>query len=147
MSAGVLFFSIMKDYSTVLNKHQRLINIFAFLAFSLFIGLMFTKESLDAYSIVLIPAMLSGLLIDDSWMEKFYNVCPTQIFPSIGRLSLEIYLVHSPMIHIVHSSFKLLNLPLIPWILTIADVIVVIIAAVLLHKICNAPRLAHHRAQ
>lgn len=145
MGAGALLFSILSECPAAIQRHNVLINVTATAAFAFFIGLFFTNKALDAYSIVLIPLILAGLLSPESWACKVYQRVPVRLLPTFGKLSLEIYLIHSPIIHLVHSAFKLLHLPLVPWALVIADLIAVILAATLLNRLLNAPRLAHHR--
>ena len=146
MSAGAFLYALLKDNSAFFYGKSTLFNILAVLGFIFLIGIMITAEQLDAYTVILIPIILIGLMIPDSWLNKAYLLLPSHILPTLGALSLEIYLIHSPVIHIVHSLTNWMNLSIIPWILALIDILVVILAALVLRKICNAPRLAHHRA-
>ena len=146
MSAGAFLYSLLSAPPLGYSNKSALINILAIIGFIFLIGIMVTNEQLDAYTIVLIPIILTGLLIQDSWLNTFYQKAPTHILPALGTLSLEIYLIHSPILHIVHSLFTWLHLPIIPWLLVLIDTIAVILSAYLLRRFCNALRLAHHRA-
>ena len=146
MGAGVLVYSIFLNNSSFFNDRPTLFNILSFIAFLLFVGIMVVKEPLDAYTIVLVPFLLIGLLIDGSWLNRAYTHSPTHILPTLGVYSLEIFLIHSPVLHIVHSTVTRLGIHIIPGLLLTVDLFAVISAAFILSKICNASRLAHHRA-
>ena len=137
MSGGAMVYALSSNYPELLNKNGRLINLGAASAFVLFLCIMFTQKSFDAQLVLLIPLILLGMLISDSWAEKCYRRIPYGgVLPWLGEISLEIFLIHSPVIHIVHSCFKNLPVAVAPALYVLADVLAVIAAAFLLHRIC-----------
>lgn len=138
MCGGAMVYALSAAYPELLNKNGRLINVAAILAFVFFLSIMFTQKSFDAQLVILIPLVLLGLLISGSWAEKCYKRIPFGgVLPRLGEISLEIFLIHSPVIHIVHSCLKNLPIAFSPALYVLADVLAVIVAAVLLHRVCN----------
>lgn len=137
MCGGAMVYALSVGYPELLNKNGQLVNVGAILAFVFFLCIMFTKKSFDAQLVILIPLILSGLLVSGSWAEKCYRRLPFGgILPRLGEISLEIFLIHSPVIHIVHSCLKNMPVAVSPAVYVLADVFAVVVAAVLLHRVC-----------
>lgn len=144
MSSGALLYSTLKEHSEVFNRHTAGFNILACLSYALFICLLFTNNTLDAFTVITIPAILTGAFIQGSWLENAYNQSKLKLLPKLGEISLEVYLIHSPALHIVHSTCKYMHLSIPTPILVLLDLAFVIIAAILLKIFCNA--LIQHKA-
>lgn len=137
MGGGIMLFQLIKEKRATLEKHSILVNCTSILSFFVFLGLLFTKETMDVYCILLIPAVLTGCLMTGSWLELYYQSVRLKILPFLGALSLEIYLIHPPVLHIIHSGFKILHLPLSIWLRMPACLIAILLAAVSLRWICG----------
>ena len=142
MSLGAIIYSFIKNNESFLSRYSFVIIPFACVSFAIFIASMLTQKTFDAFLVITIPFILVGLYtLDNKLQEKAISL---KVLPVIGAISLEMFLIHSPIIHIVHSGLtKLLKLSINPYILAIIDVVAVILAAILLKnitkKICSKP--------
>ena len=137
IGAGVLLFYILTENQEELNKSKTLITVLACLALAIFLAMVFVQQSFDSYIVILFPLILTGILLPESPIKRLYDRCPTKILAWLGALSLEIYVIHQPAIHIVHSSFKFLGLSVSPAVKILSCLVVVILAAYLLRVICG----------
>lgn len=137
MGVGIMLYSILTENQESLNKKKTLVTVLACLASALFFAMIFIKKPLDSYIVILFPLMLSGVLITESPLKRLYDRCPTKILAWLGALSLEIYVIHQPAIHIVHSIFKYLGLPNNPMIKVLSCLVFIILSATSLHSTCR----------
>ena len=140
MGTGILLFYILTENQEGLNKNKTLITVMACLALACFLTMIFVNKTFDSFIVVLFPLILTGVLLPESPIKRLYDRCPTKILAWLGALSLEIYVIHQPAIHIVHSSFKYLGLSVSPAVKILSCVAVVILAACLLMVICGSFR-------
>lgn len=137
MGLGVLLYHIITENQEALSQKKTFVTVLSLVSFALFIALLFVKKHFDSYIIILFPLILTGVLIPDSLIRCLYDRCPTKILAWLGALSLEIYVIHQPAIHIVHSSIKYLGLTVSPAVRIIICVVFSIFAAFLLRIICR----------
>lgn len=140
MGLGVLLFNLIKENQAFLQRRKSLATILACLAFMFFVGLLFVQKTMDSYYVIAFPLILTGAVLPDAPIKHLFERCPTRILAWLGSLSLEIYVIHQPAIHIVHSSFKYLGIPNQPTVKTLSCLVFVIIAAVLLRVFCGYVR-------
>lgn len=136
MGTGVLLFTIFGDEQELLILHRKQISIVSIAALVLFCAILLVQKPLDCFLLICAPLFITGALIPDTWVQRFYNGAHTKVLPFLGSLSLELYLIHQPILHIVHSSFKFLHLPINAAILIPVDLAAVLFSAVALHQIC-----------
>lgn len=137
MGTGVLMFYILAENKEGLNKSKILITVLACLALAIFLAMVFVQQTFDSYIVILFPLILTGVLLPESPIERLYDRSPTKILAWLGSLSLEIYVIHQPAIHIVHSSIKFLGLSVSTAVRILSCVAVVILAAFILRVICG----------
>lgn len=137
MGTGVLLFYILTENQEDLSKSKTFITVLSCLSLVFFLAMLFVQKSFDSYIVILFPLILSGVLLPESPIKRLYDRCPTSILAWIGSLSLEVYVIHQPAIHIVHSSFKFLGLSVNPAVKILSCLVVVILAAYLLRVICG----------
>lgn len=136
MGLGVMLHAVFTNEQERLGRHRTMISIASILAFMLFCAILWVQKPLDSFLLLCAPLFLTGSLLPDTWLQRLYNGSPTKVLPFLGRLSLELYLIHQPILHIVHSSFKFLHLPINAAILIPVDLAAVLFSAVALHQIC-----------
>ena len=141
MGLGVLCWSVFSELKT----GSKLSTALFFAAMAVFVAMLLSERSLDGFLIFVIPLMLSGVQGQESWLRKAYDRLPTKWLAALGALSLELYLIHQPVLHIVHSGFKFLNLPWHPALIVPADLVASILAAVLLRGLCRRLRTSKSR--
>ena len=141
MGLGVLLYYIISENQEALSQKKTFVTVLSLVSFAVFIALLFVKKNFDSYIIILFPLILSGVLIPNSPIRCLYDRCPTKILAWLGALSLEIYVIHQPAIHIVHSSIKYLGLTVSPAVRIIICVVFSILAALLLRIICRYVRI------
>lgn len=141
MGTGILLFYILTENQEGLNKNKTLITVMACLALACFLTMIFVNKTFDSFIVVLFPLILTGVLLPESPIKRLYDRCPTKILAWLGALSLEIYVIHQPAIHIVHSSIKYLGLTVSPAVRIIICVVFSICAAFLLRIICRYVRI------
>ncbi len=141
MGLGVFIFYIISENQEALSQKKTFITVISLVSFAIFIALLFVKKHFDSYIIILFPLILTGFFIPDPPIKRLYDRCPTKILAWLGALSLEIYVIHQPAIHIVHSSFKFMGLYVSPAVKVIACVAFSIFAAFLLRLICRYVRV------
>lgn len=137
MGTGILLFYFLTENQEGLNNSKTLITVIACLALAFFLAMLFAKKSFDSYIVVLFPLILTGVLLPESPIKRLYDRSPTKILAWLGSLSLEIYVIHQPAIHIVHSSIKYLGLSVSTAVRILSCVAVVILAAFILRVICG----------
>ena len=141
MGLGVFIFYIISENQEALSQKKTFITVISLVSFAIFIALLFVKKHFDSYIIILFPLILTGFFIPDPPIKRLYDRCHTKILAWLGALSLEIYVIHQPAIHIVHSSFKFMGLYVSPAVKVIACVAFSIFAAFLLRLICRYVRI------
>ena len=137
MGMGILLFDVIQNNFEWLKLKSKIITFLSLVSLGLFFIMTITQQPLDCLLVIIIPLMLLGVLIPNTPIQSFYRRLPMAFLPQIGKLSLEMFLIHYPTIHIVHSGFKFLGLPLNPLFMIPSDVIAIIIAAVVLHWVCR----------
>lgn len=137
MGMGILLFDVIQRNLEWMKLKSKMITFLSLVSLGLFFIMTITQQPLDCLLVIIIPLMLLGILIPDAPLQSIYRRLPMTFLPQIGKLSLEMFLIHYPTIHIVHSGFKFLGFPLNPLFLIPSDVIAVIIAAVVLHRVCR----------
>ena len=137
MGTGVLLYSFIQEQETLLRQKGTLVSLISFAALAFFIIMVLADKSLDCFVVIIIPLLLLGPMVPESWPQKAYSRYPLKLLAKLGALSLEAYLVHQPIIHIVHSSFTHIGLPVRPVFLLPADLCAIILAAFLLRVTCN----------
>lgn len=136
MGMGIMLFAIFREEQERFMRHRKLISIVSSVAFVLFCALLLVQKPLDCFLLLCAPIFIIGSLLPDTWIQCFYNGPYTKVLPYLGRLSLELYLIHQPVLHIVHSSFKFLHLPINAAVLIPVDLAAVLISAIVLRRIC-----------
>ena len=137
MAAGILIYSFIQEQKILLQRKHTAVALLSLAALVLFAFMVVSEKSLDGFLIIAIPLLLIGALTPESWLQKTYNRCPTKLLAKLGALSLEAYLIHQPVLHIVHSSWTHIGLPVLPAVLVVVDLIAVILAAILLRWVCK----------
>jgi len=141
MGIGVFLYYFISENQEALSQKRTFVTVLSFVSFAIFIALLFVKKYFDSYIIILFPLILTGFFITDPPIKRLYDRCPTKILAWLGTLSLEIYVIHQPAIHIVHSSIKYLGLTVSPAVRIIICVVFSICAAFLLRIICRYVRI------
>lgn len=141
MGMGVLLFTLIQENQEWFNNRRICLGILSLVSLAVFFVMVMALKPIDGCLVIVIPLMLAGNLVSDSPFHCFYESFPTRVLPFIGTLSLELYLIHQPVIHIVHSGVALLHLPLSPVILVLLDFFFVIGVALLLRYLCRKLRI------
>ena len=137
MGTGVLLYSFIQELMPMLQRRKVLVMVLSLAAIAVFVIMVLAEKSLDGYLIIVIPLLLLGVLTPDSLLQKAYGCCPTKRLAALGTFSLEAYLIHQPILHIIHSTFTHLGLPVRPVILVPIDLCFVFLAAFLLRVTCK----------
>ena len=141
MGLGVLCHAVFYELKT----GPRVASVLFFAALLVFVGMLLSERALDGFLVFVIPIMLLGVLGPQSWLRDAYGRCPTKILAWLGVLSLELYLIHQPVLHIVHSAFKFLGWPAQAALVVPVDVAACVLAAVVLRALCRRIRESNHR--
>lgn len=137
MGVGVLIFDLIRNNREGLQQRKSLFTVLACMAFVYFMAMVFVQKSMDSYCVIAFPLIITGVMLPDSPIKLFYERFPTKILAWLGGLTLEIYVIHQPVIHIIHSCFKYLGIPNNPIVKTITCLAFVIVAAIILRIICR----------
>ena len=137
MGTGILMCSAIQNNQEWINKKRKSFTILSLVSLILFALMVITRKAFDCFLVIIIPMMLMGVLIPESPLNSFYKKWRPALLPRLGALSLELFLIHYPVIHIVHSGFKYLNIPLKAALLIPADVVSIILAAIVLRWLCR----------
>ena len=137
MGMGIVMYSLIQDNREWMTQKRKGLAVLSLLSMVLFALMLTSPKSYDGFLVIIVPMMLMGVLIQDSPMNAFYRKWKPALMPRIGALSLELYLIHYPMIHIVHSGCKFLGLPLKASFLIPADLLFILLAAIGLRWLCN----------
>lgn len=141
MGLGVLCYAVFSELKTGPKAATALF----FAALLVFVAMLLSERSLDGFLVFVIPIMLLGVLGPQSWLRDAYGRCPTKILAWLGVLSLELYLIHQPVLHIVHSAFKLLGWSAPAALVVPVDVAACVLAAVILRALCRRIRTVKQR--
>ncbi len=137
MGTGMLLNAFIREQEGLLRRESVWVMLLSIAALVLFGLMVLAEKPLDGFLIIVIPLLLLGVLAPDSRLKKAYDRCPTKVLAGLGALSLEAYLIHQPVLHIVHSCFTHSSLPIRPAFILPADLIAVILAAFLLRLACG----------
>lgn len=137
MGMGILLYSVIRDNPEWMKKRKTGLAVLSLVSLLLFALIVITRNALDSFLVIIIPMMLLGVLIPESPLAGFYKKWRPALLPRLGALSLELYLIHYPAIHIVHSGFKYLGLPLKAVFLIPADLVFTLLAAIALRRLCR----------
>ena len=74
----------------------------------------------------------------NAWTERILDALPLNGLQRIGKLSFHIFVIHSPILHIIHSFVKLFGISIPGFALLVVDIIIVIVSAILLNYLCNS---------
>lgn len=137
MGTGVLLYSSIQELTPMLQRRKVPVTLLSLMAFVFFVIMVLANMSLDGCLIIVIPLLLLGVLTPESLLQKAYGRFPTKFLAALGTFSLEAYLIHQPILHIIHSTFTHLGLPARPVILVPIDLCFVFLAAFLLRVTCK----------
>ena len=137
MGVGILLYSLIQENPEWCSGKRTWLGVLSLLSLALFALMVISPKSYDGFLVIVVPMMLLGVLIPESPLSGFYRKWQPALLPRIGGLSLELYLIHYPIIHIVHSGFKFLGIPLKAALLLPADLLFVFLAAIGLRWLCS----------
>lgn len=137
MGVGILLYSLIQENQEWMAGKRTWLAVLSLLSLVLFALMAISRKSYDSFLVIVVPLMLMGVLIPGSPLNAFYGKWKPALLPRLGALSLELYLIHYPMIHIVHSGFKFLGLPLKAAFLLPADLLFILLAAIGLRWLCS----------
>ena len=137
MGTGVLLNTFIREQKGLLQQKPICVMLLSIAALVMFCIMVLAEVSLDGFLVIVIPLLLLGVMAPDSLLKRIYDRCPTKLLAGLGALSLEAYLIHQPVLHIVHSCFTHSSLPVRPVFIVPADLVAVIFAAFLLRLVCG----------
>ena len=135
MGMGILLYAFVQNQKLSSGK----IAFFTCAGLILFVMMLFAKRSLDSILLISVPFLLLGAVCPESGIAQKYNGRKYRLLAGLGEMSLEISLVHPPVLHIVHSLASRLS-AINPLYLVPVDVLVIIVAAILLRWVCKKIR-------
>lgn len=89
-----IYLSVFVSEEEELLKNRRyclLLNLLSVLSLFLFLVLLFVKAHLDMYSIIFIPFIIIGCVLNKGWLNKLFN---KKIFGILGGITYEMLIVH-----------------------------------------------------
>lgn len=147
MAAGAMICHIYVQHKSSIERRATLINMLGLLSFILFSAILFTKETLDKYTIVTIPFMLLAAVMDKSWLNAALGKIKGGLIARMGRYTLYIYCIHGPVLtrvdwfndRFLHSTLNGISLFAV-------ELIAVALASVVFYYLCQfAVHIIRHR--
>lgn len=96
MAAGALICSVYQENKSAFERHSVFVNIMGFLAFVLFIFIIFAPTVIDKYLVITVPWFLLSSVIEGSWLSRGLDRIHGGLMSWIGRNTLYILCAHGP---------------------------------------------------
>lgn len=137
IAIGVIVFEVYAIYREALNKRSVIVNIVSLLCFLFFLALMFSKKCLDVYMVFCLPMIMLGMVYDKSWASRVIRNIKGGLFSRVGRYTLEILVIHQLVMIGLYKILSVAGVSLPIIVIILLDIVLVYIAAYLLHGFCE----------
>ncbi|MBR4586062.1 MAG: acyltransferase [Bacteroidales bacterium] len=134
MSFGALICQYYSKYKESVDRKSTLFNMLFILATVLFGLIMVTKECHDLLSVVLLPFITLGLVMEKSWINSLLGHIRGGLFSVIGRYSFEILIIHQLVMIVFYKLLDIIGLHLPFPLLLLLDFIIVLFLSFCLRK-------------
>lgn len=137
MSFGVLIHQYYARYKESVDRKSALFNILFILATVLFVSIMVTKDCHDLLSVVLLPFITLGLIMEKSWINSLLGHIRGGFFSIVGRYSFEILIIHQLVMIVLYKLLDITGLHLPFPLLLLLDFTFVLFLSFCLRKVSD----------
>lgn len=145
MIAGALIFDVYNRFNGAVERRHVIINIAASISFVLLIALMFATKALDVYIVCLLPCILLGAVIQESWLNKILAKFQGGLLSRVGQNTIYVLFAHPPVLLLVYwTNENLLNHSLSASLIVMLDLLLSSLATIGLIYCCKLIRKKLH---
>ena len=138
MIAGALLYEVHHQYQAAIERRHVLINIASVLSFIVLVAMMFATKALDVYILCIIPCIILGAIISNSWLNKALSRIRGGFLSLVGQNTIYVLFAHPPVLLIVYwTNENLLNHRLNAPSVVVIDLILSAIATICLIFCCK----------
>ena len=146
MAAGALICFIYLEHKSGVERRAVLINIIGIIASFFLVSMMFAKQSLDKFFVVVIPWIVLSVVIEGSWLKKVLGWMGNRSMVAwIGRYTLYVYCAHGPVeLFVYWANDHLFHRSLHGGLLLSVYLVTLAIASILLFRLCRVVKKANN---